>query len=151
MGRLVERVYTHIDGDYEMLQRAAAQISGLNSTPTPLPSPVDGAKWQELIATKYRPRDAQPAKAKKVRDPRERLTDAETIAWTAYQFAIKERPDLKADYAAYEWLIGRREFTSQLPPTMYTFRRYLHRARIHHFGMSKRKLRRAAATKGVAS
>ncbi len=139
---MVERIYSHIDGDYLFLQKAAQAASALTGTPAPMPSPTDAKAWTEMMAARY-PRIApKPEKKWKPRRKDGALQECEKVACEAYRFAIKECPVLRTDVQVYEWLLARPEFASQLPPSARTFERYMNRARHHFEGAGKRKLRR---------
>lgn len=142
--RMVDQVYTHLDGDYEYLQKAAQAATNLNGSSRPLPLPDEDRGWQELVAHQF-PKATPKEKKALPKLPGERgLIPAEQIAYDAFKFAIAQVPDLASatDLAVFEWLMGRREFAGQLPPTFPTFRRYLHTARKHHEGAAKRAKRR---------
>jgi integrase len=140
---MVERVYTHIDGDYAFLQQAAQAATALVGTPRPLPLPA-GVVVTVESPVEYPRAVPRVTKRKPAPEGPRPLKDAERIAWEGYQLALREMPDgaNATDIAVYEWLLGRPEFAAQLPPSATTFRRYLMTARLQHDGMCKRKKRR---------
>jgi integrase len=136
---MIERVYTHLEGDVAFLHQAALAAIALAGSPQTMPLPTDAEAWQQLLLDRF-PRARPKPQRKKPGGPRP-LNDAEKTAWQAYQFAREQAPDLTTVDAVYAWLQGRREFAGQLPPTVVSFRRYVGRARLHYRGMSKRKAR----------
>ncbi len=141
---MVEKNYCHVDGDYEFLQDAARAATALAGQTSTLPTPADPAKWQQFMAEKYPRSEPTRRKRLKARPPASPLQACECIVWKAYQWALKECPELatKTEFDVFDFLISRREFAGQLPPAAETFRRYINRARHHYHGAGKRKLRR---------
>lgn len=144
---MVERVYCHVDNDFEFLQKSAAAALGLAGQSMPLPLPVDQESLDKLVETANYPKaPVKPKREKKARDTN-KLTDAHRIAFEAFKWACSQNDSLKTDAQVFAWLRARPEYRDQLPESLETFRRYLSIARKHFIGMTRRQERRARLQK----